>query len=314
MPIPLPPYYYSYYTSNTNTIYIYIPASSSSQPPSLSCWILSKSSLSVLLDFEEVLPLCLLLDFEEVLPPDRIANSPGFLILKDEMAATMSGGGFGEERYGYAEDMTAVYVNGTQGVVGNSSDEDIYARAGGEGGSLGELEEGEYFEEVCESQLETDFTFAVFLLLLTLLVAVLIARLTTAYKLSWLQSSSTSLAMGILIGGLSRLVNALAGGGIDSAFDAFVAFDPSFFFIALVPPIIFNAGFTLDSRTFFYHSAAFCTFAFVGTLLCVYVCMRAIRQRKREMTVHISYNKNKIKVCGTHVTLMMRMKAGDCVV
>ena len=58
----------------------------------------------------------------------------------DEMAATMSGG-FGEERYGYAEDMTAVYVNGTQGVVGNFSDEDIYARAGGEGGSLVELEE-----------------------------------------------------------------------------------------------------------------------------------------------------------------------------
>ena len=46
--------------------------------------------------------------------------------------------------------------------------------------------------------------------------------------------------------------------------------------------------------------------------VCMYACCTT--EKEREMTVHISYKKNKIKVCGTHVTLMMRMKAGDCVV
>ena len=134
--------------------------------------------------------------------------------------------------------------------------------------------------EVCDSTLEKDFTLAIVILLMTLLAAVLVARFCQSRSLSWLQSSSTSLILGVIVSAIALLANTIfssvKSGEYSSqenieAFDSFIAFDPSFFFIALVPPIIFNAGFTLESKYFFMYAGAFCTYAFLGTLISTFV-------------------------------------------
>ena len=133
---------------------------------------------------------------------------------------------------------------------------------------------------VCDATLEKDFTLAIFILMMTLLAAVLVARFCQSRRLSWLQSSSTSLILGVIVSAIALLANTILSRGFSGAlssrenieaFDSFIAFDPSFFFIALVPPIIFNAGFTLESKYFFMYAGAFCTYAFVGTVISTFV-------------------------------------------
>jgi NhaP-type Na+/H+ or K+/H+ antiporter len=44
------------------------------------------------------------------------------------------------------------------------------------------------------------------------------------------------------------------------------AFDPTFFLLCLLPPIIFNAGWTMKRRHFFRHAKGIMAFAFAGTM------------------------------------------------
>lgn len=131
-------------------------------------------------------------------------------------------------------------------------------------------------DEECEEVNEADLSLAILFLLLTLMFAVLIARYTHARKLFWLQSSSTSLVLGILIGGVAWLTSATVFKDANVPFNEFVAFEPEFFFIVLVPPIIFNAGFTLEGRSFFANAGAFCTYAFIGTIISMFVIWAAL--------------------------------------
>ena len=45
------------------------------------------------------------------------------------------------------------------------------------------------------------------------------------------------------------------------------AFQKEFFFLFLVPPIIFEAGYGMQVRPFFRNFGAICMFAFLGTLI-----------------------------------------------
>ena len=44
-----------------------------------------------------------------------------------------------------------------------------------------------------------------------------------------------------------------------------------FFFIALLPPIMFEAGFSLQVKPFFRNIGAICMFAFTGTIVSTFV-------------------------------------------
>ncbi|CAG9467333.1 unnamed protein product [Pedinophyceae sp. YPF-701] len=52
---------------------------------------------------------------------------------------------------------------------------------------------------------------------------------------------------------------------------AWIKFQPDFFFLFLLPPIIFESGISMPPRPFFKNFGAICTFAFGGTLLSAFI-------------------------------------------
>ena len=62
---------------------------------------------------------------------------------------------------------------------------------------------------MCDATLEKDFTLAIFILMMTLLAAVLVARFCQSRRLSWLQSSSTSLILGVIVSAIALLANTI---------------------------------------------------------------------------------------------------------
>ena len=90
-----------------------------------------------------------------------------------------------------------------------------------------------------------------------LLIAVVVATyFIQAYRITILPPSSSALLLGIFFGILSRLF------GLSQT----LRFSPAAFFYALLPPIVFAAGFTLKKRAFFENIGAILTYAILGTV------------------------------------------------
>lgn len=92
----------------------------------------------------------------------------------------------------------------------------------------------------------------VWLLLITVVVATYFLQ---AYRVKLLPPSSSALLLGIFFGGVSRVV------GLAQP----LRFSPATFFYALLPPIVFAAGFTLKKRAFFDNISAILCFSILGT-------------------------------------------------
>jgi NhaP-type Na+/H+ or K+/H+ antiporter len=91
------------------------------------------------------------------------------------------------------------------------------------------------------------------LLIITIVTAYFIQRL----RFRWLPPSSSAMLLGIAAGGVSRLA------GLAQP----LRFSPAAFFYALLPPIVFQAGFALKKREFFANSGAILTYAVLGTFV-----------------------------------------------
>lgn len=91
-----------------------------------------------------------------------------------------------------------------------------------------------------------------------LLIAVVVATyFIQSYRVTLLPPSSSALLLGVFFGIISRLA------GLSKT----LRFSPAAFFYALLPPIVFAAGFTLKKRAFFDNIGAILTYAVLGTLL-----------------------------------------------
>jgi NhaP-type Na+/H+ or K+/H+ antiporter len=95
----------------------------------------------------------------------------------------------------------------------------------------------------------------VWLLLISIVIATYLIQ---RYRISSiLPPSSSALVIGIIFGIASRIA------GLANP----LRFSPAAFFYALLPPIVFSAGFTLKKRGFFQNIAPILTLAILGTVL-----------------------------------------------
>ena len=107
---------------------------------------------------------------------------------------------------------------------------------------------------------ETLASFSIALLLALLMTAMLIGYLLRQHRINYLQEAGVALMMGVLTGyGVNKLR------GDDNL--KWISFQPKFFFLFLLPPIIFDSGFGLNMKAFFRNFPAICMFAFFGTFV-----------------------------------------------
>lgn len=108
---------------------------------------------------------------------------------------------------------------------------------------------------------EEESSFGILLMSCLLILALLTAYLIRQLRLKWLHESATSIAFGCLVGLVIRYVSSL------DQLTKIITFDPVFFFLVLLPPIIFESGYNMKKRHFFKNILSICLLAFVGTFV-----------------------------------------------
>ena len=101
---------------------------------------------------------------------------------------------------------------------------------------------------------------AAFLLqLFTLATAFVLGLGIKHLKIHWIHEAGATILLGVLVG-------LMISGSPDEITD-WLDFDESVFFFLLLPPIIFEGGYSLRSREFFANFGAICSLAFAGTTI-----------------------------------------------
>lgn len=109
--------------------------------------------------------------------------------------------------------------------------------------------------------------------MLTILLLVIIVGATIKhYNVQWLHQSGAALLLGVLVGFVVSYVrqdpmyqeNTRESQRM-TAFVEWIMFDTEFFFLVLLPPVIFESGYTLNPEKLFKNFDAIAVFAFLGT-------------------------------------------------
>ena len=96
-------------------------------------------------------------------------------------------------------------------------------------------------------------------------LCVFVGYMLKKYKFYYLPESAAVMALGCIAGGIVKAVN-------PSAEElSFLTFKPEVFFFILLPPIIFEAGYTLNKKGFFSNFTTIMMFAVVGTLISTFI-------------------------------------------
>ena len=105
-------------------------------------------------------------------------------------------------------------------------------------------------------------------MLITYVLILLVVAACAAERLK-LPASSAAIIIGAVFGVVFRLAEAHKSDRLQNK--ALITFDEELFLYVLLPPIIFEAGFSLSRRIFFRNLATILLFAVVGTLLTTFV-------------------------------------------
>ena len=117
-------------------------------------------------------------------------------------------------------------------------------------------------ENRAESNREASQAFELLILILLLTFSLCAGRALHRAHIYWLPESGATVLIGFVVGLLVHLVSPA-----ESNAERKFYFDPQFFSLFLLPPIIFESGFALNQRLFFANFGSILTFAVVGTLI-----------------------------------------------
>ncbi|KAF5742807.1 Na+/H+ antiporter 6 isoform 2 [Tripterygium wilfordii] len=101
----------------------------------------------------------------------------------------------------------------------------------------------------------------ILLQIMMLVLSFVLGHVLRRHKFYYLPEASASLLIGLIVGGLANISNT------ERSIRAWFNFHEEFFFLFLLPPIIFQSGFSLAPKPFFSNFGAIVTFAILGTFV-----------------------------------------------
>ncbi|RDD47238.1 Sodium/hydrogen exchanger 8 [Trichoplax sp. H2] len=110
---------------------------------------------------------------------------------------------------------------------------------------------------------ESDITLTIFFLLLILAFCILLVYTFIKFKIHAVPESIAIIIFGAIIGGILQGMKDFDLGNWQKE----EVFDPTFFFVVLLPPIIFESGYSLHKGNFFFNIGSILTFAIIGTAI-----------------------------------------------
>ncbi|KAJ0256666.1 Sodium/hydrogen exchanger 6 [Hirschfeldia incana] len=101
----------------------------------------------------------------------------------------------------------------------------------------------------------------ILLQIMMLVLSFVLGHVLRRHKFYYLPEASASLLIGLIVGGLANISNT------ETSIRTWFNFHDEFFFLFLLPPIIFQSGFSLQPKPFFSNFGAIVTFSVLGTFV-----------------------------------------------
>ncbi|XP_013381445.1 sodium/hydrogen exchanger 8 isoform X2 [Lingula anatina] len=106
-------------------------------------------------------------------------------------------------------------------------------------------------------------SMTIFFVLSVIALCVLIIHVLLKFNFTYLPESIAIVIVGTILGGILKLFSSYGIGNWQSE----EAFDPTMFFLILLPPIIFESGYNLHKGNFFQNFGSILVFAVIGTFI-----------------------------------------------
>lgn len=101
----------------------------------------------------------------------------------------------------------------------------------------------------------------ILLQIMMLVLSFVLGHVLRRHRFYYLPEASASLLIGLIVGALANISNT------ETSIRAWFNFHEEFFFLFLLPPIIFQSGFSLSPKPFFSNFGAIVTFSILGTFI-----------------------------------------------